>query len=382
MAPLLQKLSFLLRTSSSSSHLLRSLLLSTATASKKPQNPYAPESHFMVDYLVSSIGLSRDQAIKASKGLAHLRSPDRPDAVVGFLKRTGLSDAHIKSLISWHPKLLCANTEKTLERRAKELEEGGFSGPLLVQVVRSNPFAFTINGVLQRLQFWKEFVGGDNTVFSKVVRRNRMLINYDIERKVVPNITLLRNYGLSDKDITLVMMRVNGFILRSPISIKHLLKQTEDLGFSPESKMFVQALSVVAMIKSTTLQKKIELFKSFGWSKDEVHKAFRKCPNVLSLAEENVRLKMDFLLGKAGCLPVYIKERPMLLAYSLEKRLVPRHHVMSILKEKGIGKYFSFYSVVGLPEKNFVEKFIRRNEKGMPGLDKVYAAACAGVIPT
>ncbi|XP_073005621.1 transcription termination factor MTERF8, chloroplastic-like [Typha latifolia] len=386
MAVLFNKLSSSLphstKTSLSSTHhpTLFTLLLRCSTA-PNPSEPQVPDHHFMAEYLISSVGLTPDQATRASKNLVQLQTRERPDSVIRFLKEIGLDDAHVKSLISWHPRLLCASVEKTLEPRARELEKGGFSGAMLVQLLRSNPFALTLNGVLQRLNFWKEFIGGGEQSFLKVVKRNRMLINYDIDKKIIPNITILRNYGLSDKDIVSVMMRVNGFILRSPISIRRLVEETEELGFPLPSGMFVQGLSVVAMIKRSTLEKKVEFFKSFGWSEEEIQSAFRKYPNILTLAEENVRSKVEFLIGQVNCLPEYIISRPLLLAYSLQKRLLPRYHVLAILQSKGFQKNRNLYTVAGLPESSFVEKFILPYKSKVPDLEGSYVSACAGMVP-
>jgi mTERF domain-containing protein len=49
----------------------------SATAST---SPFAAE-----DYLVAACGLTRAQALKASKELSHLRSPSNSDAVLSFL---------------------------------------------------------------------------------------------------------------------------------------------------------------------------------------------------------------------------------------------------------------------------------------------------------
>ncbi|KAG1368828.1 transcription termination factor MTERF2, chloroplastic [Cocos nucifera] len=337
----------------------------------------------MVRYLISSVGLSPEEALKASRILpANLQSPENPDSVLRFLKETGLTPAHIKTLIFWHPRLLCANVRKTLAPRARVLESGGFGGQMLVQLLRSNPYALSLNAVLPRLRFWRAFFGGDERNLLRALKRNRTLINNDINRKITPIISLLRSYGLSDQDIATVMMRVNGFIFRKPDSMKALIEQTEELGFPRGSGMFVQGLSVVAMLKRETLKEKMELFKGFGWSEADLLAAVKKNPNILTLSGQNVRLKMKFLEGQVGCQQSYIKRRPSLLAYSMEKRLLPRHYVLQTLKSKKlIKKDRDLSPVMTMSEKQFVDKFILIYKEQVPNLHQIYTDACAGRIP-
>lgn len=74
--------------------------------------------------------------------------------------------------------------------------------------------------------------------------------------------------------------------------------------------------------------------------------------------------------GWVGCLePQYIVRRPPILNYSMERRLIPRHYVIKVLKAKGLPKKDpDFYSAVSLTEKRFVEKFIDRYRASVPGL--------------
>ncbi|CAN6166728.1 unnamed protein product, partial [Urochloa humidicola] len=80
--------------------------------------------------------------------------------------------------------------------------------------------------------------------------------------------------------------------------------------------------------------------------------------------------------------PQYILERPVLLTYSLEKRLVPRHWVIKVLLAKGLLKNnFSFCRIFKLEEKAFRLRFIDCHKDSVTGLADAYAAACGGYVP-
>jgi mTERF domain-containing protein len=78
--------------------------------------------------------------------------------------------------------------------------------------------------------------------------------------------------------------------------------------------------------------------------------------------------------------PQYIVERPGLLLYSLEKRLVPQHYVMKVLQEKGLLNNMSLISFLQFREETFKSKFIDCHMESVPGLADAYAAARAGIV--
>jgi len=63
---------------------------------------------------------------------------------------------------------------------------------------------------------------------------------------------------------------------------------------------------------------------------------------------------MEFLVGKAGFEPSYIASGPILLRYSVEKRLMSRYHIMNILKSgELVGEKKNPYTIMRFPEKDF-----------------------------
>ena len=83
-----------------------------------------------------------------------------------------------------------------------------------------------------------------------------------------------------------------------------------------------------------------------------------------------------------GLEPSYIAHRPTILAYDLEKCVMPRHYVIEVLKVKDlVKKDIDFYSVFAYTEKKFVEKYIDCYSEHVLGLADAYAAACARKIP-
>ncbi|KAJ4744886.1 Mitochondrial transcription termination factor-like [Rhynchospora pubera] len=348
------------------------------------QCPQPKELPFIAQYLISSFGFSPHRAFKCSadSNLRAVKSSERPDSVVAFLKATGLSHDQIKAVVSFHPYVLARNVEKTLKPKVGELINGGFSGELLVHLIRYNPAALERRDTLSRLLFWRDFVGNNNQVLLKIIKRNTLLLIRDIDKHIVPRINLLKEYGLSSPDIVSLIGSGNRCLKQNLDSFKQTLQIIEELGISRGSRMFVAGLKAIGGYSKDKIKGKVEFFMvTYGWSEEEVHAAFRKYPTVLSYSGNKVKSNMDFLVRKAGFESRSIALQPMLLGYSVQKVLIPRYTVLRDLQAKGLKKKYSLFSAAVMSESNFLERYVVPHEKDVPGLGAAYAAACGVKVP-
>lgn len=275
------------------------------------------------------------------------------------------------------------DVEKTLQPNLQCLREMGFTAVELERLISSNAHVLVNPFAIRRLEFWQNFLGNDSRKeLVSVITRNRGIINNNIVSGIGPKISLLKEHGLSERDIVGLVKRGQGFITRSTKTITAVLKLSKEFGLDTKSPMFGQILSSLVGFSSDSLKAKMEIFKGFGWSEEEILAAFKKAPLFLHLSEENIREKMEFLVGRAGCEQSYTAFNPLLLMLSLEKRLRPRHYVMEVLKSNGIVGRASLYKLMRITEKEFVESVVLRYKEQVPNIHEIYIAACAGQIPS
>lgn len=251
-------------------------------------------------------------------------------------------------------------------------------------LVTSNPSLLVNPSAIPRLEFWQAFLRTESRKeLVSVFWRNPCLIAQDVVSGIAPKIALLKEHGLSETDIACIVKRGHGFIKRSTKSLEELLMKVKELGFvDTKSPMFGQALSSFGGLRHGAFEEKTELFKGLGWSEEEFHAALKKAPFLIRISKENVLEKMDFLVRRAGYEQSYISSNPVLIMFSLEKRLKPRHYVLEMLKSNEIVPRWGLYSVMCLPERKFVESFILPYKEQAPKIHGSYIAACAGQIPT
>ncbi|KAM3297225.1 hypothetical protein ACQJBY_039215 [Aegilops geniculata] len=352
-------------------------LLSAAAPVVSPNPSFAAD-----DYLVSTCGLTPAQAAKASAKLSHLKSPDKPDAVLAFLAGLGLSAADVAAAVARDPQLLCAKVEGTLAPVVDGLTGLGLSRSEVAHIVVLVPANFRCRSIVSALHYYLTLFGSMDNLL-RLLKRCSGLLGSDPERVVKPNVAFLRECGLHDCDIAKLCINVPGILRINQQRLQAMVACAKALCVPNGSGMFVKALQAVAFYDEDKIATKVEyLKKTFRWSDTEVGIALPKAPMVLSSCKDRLQRVAEFLISEVGLEPGYIAHRPALLTYSLDDRLRPRYYVVKFLKENGLlHRDRDYYYAVAVTPKVFMEKFIFPHKEAAPHLAEDYAAACRGEVP-
>ncbi|KAG6495815.1 transcription termination factor MTERF8, chloroplastic-like [Zingiber officinale] len=331
---------------------------------------------FMVQYLVDSCGFDQEKATEASKLLKGIQSRQQPDSVLAFLKSYGFDDASVKKLLRYSPKCLLLDVEKTLAPKFRAFEDLGLSPSDIVHLVRSNPRTVRIKHerTVPKIEFWQGLLGSKDALV-KLFKRNRAILSYSIEKKIQPNLELLRECGLDGPKHTSVLRYCPQIAAQNADFLKTLISRAEDLGVPQTSGMFHITLRALLMVSPEKFKMQMELFRSFGWSEDNFVAAFQKCPTFTQGSLTALQRKMEFLINEVGYASSFIAIRPILLIMSLERRLIPRHRILATLKSRGhCESDYKVTSYMMASETKFVEKYIIFYKDRYPDLSELYAS--------
>ncbi|XP_038990093.1 uncharacterized protein LOC103712531 [Phoenix dactylifera] len=210
-----RRLGYLLYFSSSSA-------TTAAAAPAAVKNSYL-EPQFMVEYLITSSGLSPSEAAKASKHLRRIKSPQQPDSVLGFFKSHGFDDADIKKIVSCQPRCLGFDVEKSLAPKFRAVRDLGFSQSDLLNLFLSQSPVLNFRlhrTLLPRIELWRNLFGSME-ILKKFIKRKQRFLSYSIEKRILPNLSLLRDCGIPDQKISLIVKRQPTLIVRRPDSLRH-----------------------------------------------------------------------------------------------------------------------------------------------------------------
>ncbi|RWV94737.1 hypothetical protein GW17_00042701 [Ensete ventricosum] len=332
----------------------------------------SPDPHFMVEYLVNSCGFSPSEAAKFSKPLAHLRSTEKPDAVLNFMRSQGFDGAGLRKVISWEPSYLCLNVETNLAPKFQFLRDLGLSELDIVDAILKNSSILHLNvhrSFVPRLETWESLLGSRELVLEHLKKKSRFF-GSSIEKTVHPNLKFLTDEcSIPEERVFGIVKWHPQFISQNPESLRALVARAEELGMPRQSRMFMRALNVLQMLSKERFEAKVELMRSFGWSDSEFSSAVRKAPTFLSFSTDMLRRKVTFFIDVVGFTPSFIAYRSNLLLFSLQKRVIPRFRVMEMLKLKGLWTgQVKFLSILSLSETKFMERFVLPHRQNVPQL--------------
>ncbi|CAL9059564.1 unnamed protein product [Musa banksii] len=326
----------------------------------------------MVEYLVNSCGFSPSEAAKFSKPLAHLRSTEKPDAVLNFMRSQGFDGAGIRKLISLNPNYLCVNVEKKLAPKFQFLRDLGLSESDIVDAILKNHGILHVNvqrSIVPKLEMWESLLGSRELVLNHLKKKG-WFFSSSVEKTLHPNLKFLRDEcGIPEERVSVVLRSHPQLISRKPESLRALVARADELGMPRQSRMFVRTLDALFMVSKERFEAKVELMRSFGWSESEFSSVVRKVPTFLCVSLDMMRRKMEFFINLVGYTPSFIASQPSILLYSLQKRVIPRFRVTEMLKLKGLwtGKY-KFTSILVFTDTKFMEKFVLPHKENVPEL--------------
>jgi mTERF domain-containing protein, mitochondrial len=355
---------------------LTRVAIATSATATAPVTAFAIE-----DYLIANCHLTQLQAVKASKSLAHLKSASNADAVLAFLADLGLSPKEVSAVVASNPRVLCARIDRSLGPISRELRALGLSPSQIARLAKIANRYFLCRSFVSKVRFWLPLFGSPERLLQ-ASDWNYWLLTSDLEKVVEPNVSFLRQCGLSADDIAKLLVAAPRLVTMHPEYVHDAVRRATQLGVAPGSQMFRHALSTAGCIGQEKVDAKVAVLrKTLGWSQEELNLAVSKAPRILVASEERLRRNAEFLLNEVGLPPQYIARRSVLLMYSLERRLLPRHVVVKALKKKGlIDQDRCFFNVVAPTEEKFLEKFVAPFEESIPGLADAYESACSGNV--
>ncbi|RWR79668.1 Mitochodrial transcription termination factor-related [Cinnamomum micranthum f. kanehirae] len=248
-------------------------------------------------------------------------------------------------------------------------------GAALAVLLSSYPTVLCLhlkNRIIPSVDFLKNIVHTNENVLLSIKRWPRIL-NYNIQTKMNPNLSILKDQGVPESNIVKLITTSPRALVHIPERFRETVEIVKEIGFNPVTLNFILAVRVVAGLSKLNWERKIELYKSLGWSGDEVLSAFRKQPLCMITSEKKIKRVVSFFVDELGWKPSAVSKYPNILLLSIDKRIVPRCSVVCLLMSEGlVKKDLRIYSVLQLNENSFYEKFVSKFQERVPKVLKAY----------
>jgi mTERF domain-containing protein len=151
------------------------------------------------------------------------------------------------------------------------------------------------------------------------------------------------------------------------------VEELKDLGFNPSKITFGIALEAKLTVNKTLWKEKVDAFKKWGWSDEDVIQAFRRQPHCMLVSVDKINSVLSFWVNQLGWDSLALAIGPSVFSNSLEKRIIPRASVVQFLLKKGLrNKNASLTYPFVVPEKLFLNAFIMRFKEESSYLLKLY----------
>ncbi|GAY63489.1 hypothetical protein CUMW_226000 [Citrus unshiu] len=305
---------------------------------------------FLLNYLTETLNIPKSRAlvISNSNRYSHIKSPEKPETVRQYFHNVGFSDTEIQLAVSVSPQILFSDVDKTLKPKIEFFQHLGLQGSDLEKLIPC-------------VEILKKILVNDtnNEDFIRVVSRWKWIPTD--KSGLLRNIEYLRNCGIVGSQLSVLLVRQPRLFCYEESKLRHLVSRVLDMGFSINSRMFVYGLQAVSYLSEETFDRKLELFRSYGISKEEFIEMFRKAPGILASSEERLKLGLEFFLKDIEFKKSVLVHNPVCLTLSIENRVIPRYRVFQIVMPRGmLKKKLSFGSMLLLSEENFLKKFVLR----------------------
>ncbi|KAL5550591.1 hypothetical protein UlMin_000767 [Ulmus minor] len=342
-----------------------------------PPNNTSLDGHFIVSYLRKSWGLSPENALFVSERVK-IKTLEKPEAVLRLFREYGFAETHISKILRYFPRLLLADSEKTVLPKFEFFKSIGISSPDLVVAISRNPRLLSQSLEKSIVPFY-DVIKRELPV-QKVVKifglSSWRFFSKEAQSNFGPNISTLKEVGVPNSSIVYLLVHSHlSFILQqNSEKFRENAAKVVGMGFNPSLLSFSNALQVISLLSKSKWEEKIKLYKKCGWTEHEILLAFRKSPLIMLLAEKNVVTKMSFFVNKMGLQPSDVARTPEALKYSLGNRIIPRCSVIQALLLKGlITKKIPLSTVLKSSEKYFLDTFVLKYQQGIPQLSSIFA---------
>ena len=152
-----------------------------------------------------------------------------------------------------------------------------------------------------------------------------------------------------------------------------MVEELKDLGFTTSKTTFGIALQAKLSVRKTLWEEKVDAFKKWGWSDEDVLQAFRRQPHCKLVSIDKINLLMSFWVNQLGWDALALAKGPSVFSSSFEKRVLPRASALQYLLKKGLRKKnASLTTPFGVTDKLFLDRYIKHFKEESSYLLKLY----------
>ncbi|XP_050223919.1 uncharacterized protein LOC126673721 [Mercurialis annua] len=290
-------------------------------------------------------------------------------AVAEFFRENGFSDEQIVTLTMKRPVLYLYHAHKTFKPKLDFFKSLGFSEFDIAHILSSEPYILERSlekKIMPCVQVIRRVVGHNLNVM-KAIKANYRILESNVEKVLEPNMLLMANHGVPDSLILKIFLLQPKSLLLKTEQLSEIIVEVKRMGFDPTNLLFVLAIRSMAVMNKALWELKLEAYRSFGLSNDEILTAFKMQPMCMTTSVKKISKVLNFFMNKLNFSPSKISKNPNLMLLSLEKRILPRCSVLNILMSKELIKEdVNLLRMFTMTEEMFLKKVLTKYQDMVP----------------
>ncbi|XP_051150253.1 uncharacterized protein LOC127264776 [Andrographis paniculata] len=200
---------------------------------------------------------------------------------------------------------------------------------------------------------------GNDEAFARFGRRIGWSLAKDMEKTILPNIELLKSYGVPMERIIKFIYTFPRSLMVKPENFMKFVEKAEEMGADRKSQMFIYSVRSVSQMSCKTLELKLQTLRQFGFSESDIRATFQKSPYVFSSSVDRLKRTKDFLLATGKYDMSCIAKNHTALLYSIEQRYMPRCKTLQVLESRNLlEKWPSLNMLSRMSDDKFFLKFV------------------------
>lgn len=292
---------------------------------------------------------------------------------VEFFRARGLTDEQISLVATKCPSLCKSNPGENFGPKIEFLSSVGLNDEDVKTILSSSPSILQASLETKLVPFGRVLSRVLGPEVLKCPNVWRFVRRYNFTKLFEPNVSLLRSRGVSEPSISAIFKAYPTTLIMKHDRFTEILDRVEKLGFDPRTPKFVLAVRSMAVISLSHWDRKLEAYKGFGLSTEQIESSFKLRPMFMLVSVEKITRSMDFLANKLSFKPSDIVRSPFLMTLSLDKTIVPRSSVLQLLMKKDIlGMKSSVSNYLKMSEVLFAERVVSKHREAVPEIVEAY----------
>ncbi|KZV23330.1 hypothetical protein F511_02231 [Dorcoceras hygrometricum] len=353
-------------------HLFSSSAVSAARILKS-RSGNVKENSYAADYLINFFGFSRKRALRVCEKIK-FGGPEIPASVIAFFKKHGFSEFQIARIVGRSPAVFQLNPKRNLLPKIQFFYSLGISGPDTAKIISTSRFLLgrsLKNQLIPSFELIKSFVKSNEDAVN-IIKRCPSIIELNVQSTMTSNVASLLNAGIPEAKIVHAFKKNPRVLVMSPDKLSKCVEKIKQMGFDPCTGSFLTGLYVMRKPTSSVWNRKMEVYKKWGYSESQVLASFRKFPWCMGASADKINRAMDYFINQL-CDPLVFLRVPQIVSLSFEETIVPRCSVLQFLKSRGLlRKNASLSHVLIISKKKFFEQFVLGFADETPELLELY----------